>query len=185
LVLFVGRIQPLKGPDIAIRALSLLPEVAGGPPHLAIIGGPSGASGEDELASLQRLAADLGVAARTRLVRPLPHRELADWYRAADALIMPSRSESFGLVAAEAQSCGLPVVASRVGGLPSVVADSEAGILVDGLDPASFAGALRAILDHPDFAARLGQGALRWSERFSWDATADRLLELYEGITRR
>lgn len=186
LVLFVGRIQALKGLDVAIRALSLLPErlaIGNGSPRLAIVGGPSGASGEDELASLQRLAVDLGIGDRVSFVPPVPHADLADWYRAGDVLVMPSRSESFGLVAAEAQACGLPVVASRVGGLPSVVADSEAGILVDGLDPVSFAGALNAILDHPEFAARLGDGAVRWSQRFSWEGTADRLLELYEGIT--
>lgn len=186
IVLYVGRIQAHKGPDVAIRALALMADAAAtgsGLARLVLVGGPSGVGGEEELRSLRVLAADLGVDDRVTFQAPVPHASLVDWYRAADVLVMPSRSESFGLAAAEAQACGLPVVASRVGGLPSVVADSEAGILVDGFEPASFAAALTAILDHPDFAARLGRDAVRWAERFSWSATADRLLELYDGIT--
>ncbi len=185
IILSVGRIQALKGPDIAIRALSMVPTVlaAGdGPPILIFVGGPSGPDGSAEFDALRALASDLGIAERVRFVDPVPHEDLAAYYRAADVLVMPSRSETFGLVAAEAQACGLPVVASRVGGLPSVVADSEAGILVSGFEPASFAAALTAVLNHPDWAARLGEGASAWAKRFSWPATANRLLELYDGI---
>jgi D-inositol-3-phosphate glycosyltransferase len=98
-------------------------------------------------------------------------------------VIVPSRSESFGLVAAEAQACGTPVVASNIGGLPYVVNASESGLLVNDHDPRAFAAATAAILDHPGFAARLSNGAVAYSQRFSWDATATRLLELYAGIT--
>jgi len=188
IVLSVGRIQATKGPDIAIRALALLPNrlAAGtGEPRLVFVGGPSGPGGEAEISGLRGLADDLGVGDRVEFLPPVAHNELAEFYRAADVLVMPSRSESFGLVAAEAQACGLPVVAARVGGLPSVVHDSEAGILVNGFEPTSFAGALTAVLDHPDFADRLSAGALHWAERFSWPATADRLLELYAGILQQ
>jgi D-inositol-3-phosphate glycosyltransferase len=97
-------------------------------------------------------------------------------------VIVPSRSESFGLVAAEAQACGTPVVAANTGGLPYVVNASESGLLVDHHDPRAFAVATAAILDHPSFAERLGTGGVSFSKKFSWDATADRLLELYGGL---
>jgi D-inositol-3-phosphate glycosyltransferase len=184
-VLFVGRIQAHKGTDLAVRSLALMPDTGGArnePPVLIIVGGPSGRAGEAELSGLHRLAAELGVADRVHFIAPQPHDQLARFYRAADVLVMPSRSESFGLVAAEAQACGLPVVASRVGGLRYIIAESESGVLVDDLDPRSFAAALSAVLDHPAFAKRLSQGAIDFARRFSWSVAADRFLELYEGI---
>lgn len=186
LILFVGRIQPHKGVDLAVRALVGIPEtVAAGPgsPELLIVGGPSGNDGRKEVAALHDLAEDLGVTDRVHFVAPQPHDRLATFYRAADVLVMPSRSESFGLVAAEAQACGLPVVASRVGGLRYVISESESGLLVDDLDERSFAAALTAVLDYPAFSHRLSLGAVEFAERFSWSATADRLLELYEGVS--
>lgn len=188
ILLFVGRIQAHKGVDVAIRALAGLPDQPseGRPrPRLLIVGGPSGPDGESELASVRTLAADLGVSDRVDFLGPQPHATLGDYYRAADTLVMPSRSESFGLVAAEAQACGLPVVATRVGGLAYVVSDSESGLLVEGADPAAFAAAVSAVIDHPDFSARLSAGATRFARRFSWPGTAERLLELYEGISTR
>jgi len=186
IVLFVGRIQPLKGIDVAIEALGLLPDhVAGGtgPPNLVAIGGPSGPAGVGELARCQSLANSRGLEDRVHFIPPQPHSTLAGFYRAANVLIMPSRSETFGLVAAEAQACGLPVVASAVGGLPYVVDDGTSGLLVNGHEPGDFAKALLRVLDDPDLEARLSGGALEFAERFSWTATADRLLELYAGIT--
>ncbi|MGH3665877.1 MAG: glycosyltransferase, partial [Egibacteraceae bacterium] len=126
LVLFVGRLQPLKAPDLAIRALAaldgLLPD-DGVPTRLLVVGGPSGPStSASDPAALRRLAADLGLADRVAFLAPRPQAELALLYRAADAVVMPSHSESFGLVALEAQACGTPVVAAAVGGLRSVVA---------------------------------------------------------------
>jgi D-inositol-3-phosphate glycosyltransferase len=112
----------------------------------------------------------------------VPHRDLPAYYRAADILVVPSRSESFGLVAAEAQACGLPVVAAAVGGLAHAVADGVSGILVDGWDPADWAAALRRVVTDPALASRLSAGAREQAERFSWPATADRLLELYSGL---
>ena len=177
-VLFVGRIQAHKGIDTAIRMLNHLPA----PTRLIVVGGPSGPDGADELEHLRKLTARLGLVDRVEFVSPRPHDRLADFYRAADVLVMPSRSESFGLAAVEAQACGLPVVAARVGGLGYTVAESESGLLVDGHDPAPFAAAVGAVLDHPGFRAQLSSGAVRFASRFSWDAASERLLGLYRDI---
>ncbi|MCL1599701.1 MAG: glycosyltransferase, partial [Actinomycetia bacterium] len=186
IILFVGRIQSHKGTDVAVRALGHLPETlsnGSGPTMLHIIGGASGADGINELTRCKETATHLGLENRIRFFDPVPHRVLADHYRAADVVVVPSRSESFGLVAAEAQACGTPVVAANTGGLPYVIDVSESGLLVDDHDPVAFASAIAAILEHPTFARRLSRSAVSFSQRFSWDSTATRLLELYEGIT--
>jgi D-inositol-3-phosphate glycosyltransferase len=180
IVLFVGRLQPLKGPDVALAAFARL-EMPGS--RLLVVGGPSGPHGEEEAARLRAAAAEVRLEDRVSFIPPVAHRELAAYYRAADVLVVPSRSETFGLVAAEAQACGLPVVAAAVGGLTHAVADGESGLLVSGWDPAEHAAALRRLLTDPDLAARLSAGAVAHAEQFSWPATADRLLELYAGIT--
>jgi len=186
IVLYVGRIQSHKGTHTAVDTLAQLPEYlekGGGPTVLHIVGGASGTDGEDELERSLATIATHGLENRVRWIDPVPHATLVKHYQAADVVLMPSRSETFGLVAAEAQACGIPVVASNTGGLPYVVKASETGLLVDGHDPRSFAAAVRAILDHPSFARRLSTEAEAFSQRFSWDATARRMLELYEGIT--
>ncbi len=184
LIVFVGRIQPLKGVDIAIAALpfilSAVPDV-----RLMVVGGPSGPAGRSELDRLKRQVVDSDLEEVVEFREPIPHRELADLYRAASVLMLPSRSESFGLVAAEAQACGLPVVAANVGGLPHVVSDGESGILVDGWEPLDHAAAVIDLLTDDDLTERLARGAVEWSERFSWEATANRFLELYEGAVSR
>jgi D-inositol-3-phosphate glycosyltransferase len=186
IMLFVGRIQAHKGLDVAIEMLPHLPDtvaIGAGPVRLMIVGGPSGTGGSRELDRLRERARTIGVEDRVTFVPPRPHDTLVDYYRAADLLVMPSRSESFGLVAAEAQAAGLPVVASRVGGLPYVVGSSVSGLLINEHNPRSFAAAATAILDHPGFRRHLSRGAVEYATRFSWDATADRLLDLYDGIT--
>jgi len=182
IVLFVGRIQPLKGVDVAVSALPLLAATPV-PAHLVIIGGPSGGSGPDELTRLRQLAVDIGVDDRVHFIPPVAREQLASFYQAADALIMPSRSESFGMVAAEAQSCGVPVIAAAVGGLSYIIEDGKSGILVDGHDPTDYAGAIDEVLGNRELAASLSAAAIKHSERFSWDATVSRLLELYDGIS--
>ena len=185
IVLFAGRVQAHKGTDVAVQALTHLVErdVPGAEGTvLHIVGGASGREGDDELVRCHETIAQNGLNERVRFFDPLPHRELADHYRAADVVIVPSRSESFGLVAAEAQACGTPVVAANTGGLPYVVNAAESGLLVDHHDPRAFAVAIAAILDHPSFAERLASGGVAFSKKFSWDATAERLLELYEGL---
>ncbi len=186
IVLFVGRIQSHKGTDLAVQTLGHLPESfpdGSGPAFLHIVGGASGPDGNRELGRCKATADRLGITDLIRCFAPVPHRTLADHYRASDVVIVPSRSESFGLVAAEAQACGTPVVAANTGGLPYVVNASESGLLVDDHDPRAFASATAAILGHPSFASRLSEGGILFSERFSWEKTATRLLELYGGIT--
>jgi D-inositol-3-phosphate glycosyltransferase len=185
LVLFAGRIQPLKGPDIAVAAVAQLEAVDTPPAQLLIVGGPSGPSGDAELRRVRHTAASLGIADRVHCLAPQPHAQLATFYQAADVLIMPSRAESFGLVAAEAQACGLPVVAGAVGGLPYVVSDGVSGLLVEGQDPTAYARAIAKILGDPALARHFSSGAVEFAAQFSWPSTADRLLELYSGITGR
>lgn len=181
-VLFVGRIQALKGVDLAVEAFALIhaemPRT-----RLVVVGGASGPNGHAELRSLRRRVDELSLADAVEFVGTRPHAEMAGYYRAADLLLVPSRSESFGLVAAEAQACALPVVAARVGGLAHAVDDSVSGFLVDGWDPREFAAASLRLLGDRDLAAEMSEGAATFARRFSWDEAADRLAELYEGIT--
>ena len=186
IILFAGRVQSHKGTDVAVRALGSVPERlsdGSGPTVLHIVGGASGSDGDEELARCRDTTTRLGLDDRIRFFDPVPHLTLADHYRSADIVIVPSRSESFGLVAAEAQACGTPVVASNTGGLPYVIDAAESGLLVDDHDPEAFATAICAILEHPTFHDRLSRSAVSFSQRFSWDSTATRLIELYEGIT--
>ncbi len=187
LLLTAGRVEPHKGIDTAVRALAKLPDrlAAGvGRPHLLVVGGPSGRRGAHEMQFLRRLAAQGGVADRVHFIGAVPHGGLADYYRAADVLAMPSRSESFGLVAAEAQACGLPVVASDVGGLRFVVDHGVSGLIAPSPGTGDFADALVKVLDDPDARSRLSAGARAHAARFSWDATARRMLRLYASTRR-
>ncbi|HHC07695.1 MAG TPA: glycosyltransferase family 1 protein [Actinobacteria bacterium] len=181
LLLFVGRLQRHKGPDVAAAAHARVAETIPDA-RLVFVGGPSGADGDETVVALEKQIAASGTKHLVTFHPPVPHVQLPDWYRAADVLLMPSRSESFGLVAAEAQACGLPVVASRVGGIPHVVRDAESGILVDDHDVDDFAAACVAILENPAFRAELSAGAVRFASGFTWRRTVDRLLELYRGI---
>ena len=186
-LLFVGRIQPLKAPDVLLRAVArMLADDPGLRSRLvvAVVGGPSG-SGLCRPEGLQLLAADLGISDVMRFEPPAPQHELADWYRAADVTVVPSRSESFGLVAVESQACGTPVVASRVGGLCTAVADGESGVLVSGHDPADYAAVLRRLHAEPGLHARLARGAVRHARDFGWDTTVDRLLDVYTGAVSK
>jgi D-inositol-3-phosphate glycosyltransferase len=182
-LVFAGRIQPLKGPDVVLRAAASL---LAGCPWLSgrlvvvIVGGPSG-SEVGAPGRLSGLAEGLGIADCVRLEPPCPQRELADWYRAADIVLVPSHSESFGLVALEAQACGTPVVAAAVGGLRTAVRDGYSGLLVDGHDPGAWARVLAGLLSSPSRLAGLSQGAREHAAVFNWPATADRLLEVYTG----
>lgn len=181
LLLFVGRLQPHKGPDIAVRILA---EALARDPDgtqdvvLAIVGGPSGADGA-EVARLMDLAGALGVEERVMLFPPQPQVRLADFYASAEVVLMPSRSESFGLVALEAQACGTPVVAAAVGGLRYVVDDGVSGHLVEGHDPADHAERVLDLLRDDARAQRMGKAGVAHSQRFSWDATAEEILAVY------
>jgi D-inositol-3-phosphate glycosyltransferase len=183
-LLFVGRLQPLKAPDLAIRALAAM--VAEDPRLaeevlLVVCGGPSG-NRPLQPQQLARLAQDLGVGPQVRLVPPVSREELADWYRAADATVVPSHSESFGLVAVESQAVGTPVIAAAVGGLRTAVADGSSGILVAGHDPADWARVLTDLVRDRARRRDLATGALRHARSFSWQRTADQLLAGYAGV---
>lgn len=188
-LLFVGRIQPLKAPDVLLRAAALLHErrAAEGvarPLRVVIVGGPSGTglTGAGSPPRLQRFALRLGIGDLVQFQPPVPHAELADWYRAASLTAVPSYSESFGLVAVESQACGTPVVAAAVGGLRTAVADGLSGRLVDDHEAASWATALNAVLDQtraPADATRVAAAAVRHAAHFGWDVTADAMLQTY------
>ncbi len=180
-VAFVGRIQPLKAPDVLLRATAeLLARAPGLRSRLVvpIVGGPSG-SGMERPEALHQLAAQLGVSDVVRFLPPQADEALADIYRAADLVAVPSYNESFGLVALEAQACGTPVVAASVGGLPVAVADGVSGVLVDGHDAAHWAEALHSLVGNPSLLAGLARGSTVHAQRFSWQRTTESLLDTY------
>ncbi|HEV7899230.1 MAG TPA: glycosyltransferase, partial [Planosporangium sp.] len=180
-VAFVGRIQPLKAPDVLLRAAAELrardPETAGRL-VVAVCGGPSG-TGLERPAALIELAGDLGISDAVRFLPPQSGEALADLYRAADLVAVPSYNESFGLVALEAQACGTPVVAAAVGGLVTAVRDGVSGVLVDGHDPADWAATIGRLLRAPEQRARFGHAAVAHARNFSWNRTACGLLAVY------
>jgi D-inositol-3-phosphate glycosyltransferase len=149
---------------------------------LAIVGGPSGTTHGAELARIMDLAAKLGVSERVMLFPPQSQSRLADFYSAADVVLVPSRSESFGLVALEAQACGTPVVAAEVGGLRYVVDDGVSGYLVEGHDPGDHAEWVLEIIRDRALAAKMGAAAVERARRFSWDATAAGMLQVYREV---
>lgn len=182
ILLFVGRIQPLKGLRVAVGALAGLDRTDA---ELVVVGGPSGADGDAELATVLAVADRLGVADRIRFVPPQPHHLLSTFYRAADVVVVPSRSESFGLVALEAAACGVPVVAAAVGGLRTLVDDGRTGLLVDRRDPHEFARAVSTVLDDDAYALRLGTAAAERARGYTWSTSAARLRRIYAGLTTR
>ena len=183
-VTFVGRIQPHKGPEVLIRATSELvkhsPQMR---PQLIvnIIGGASGANTE-EVERLKELATWLGIDDVVRFAPPVPRADLVHWYRAADLVCVPSYSESFGLVALEAQACGTPVVATAVGGLRTAVADGISGVLVDGHDPKAWSSVIARLLQEPQRRVLLSMGAIEHASHFGWDATARGTLDIYDQV---
>ncbi len=185
LLLFVGRLQPLKAPDLAIRALHSLDARGHTEAELVIVGGASGSAGDVHDAETRALVDELGLHDRVRFVPPQPHHMLSSWYRAADVSLVPSRSESFGLVALEAAACGVPVVASSVGGLVSLIDDGRTGLLVDGRDPDAYAAAIGKILDDPQLADDMGRAAVERATHYTWAFAAARLRRLYADVTAR
>jgi D-inositol-3-phosphate glycosyltransferase len=184
MLLFVGRVQPLKGPDVVLRAAARLLDMDPGlrsTLQVVLVGGPSGRQERADPDRMRELAAHLGIADIVRFEPPCPQAELADWYRAATVMLAPSHSESFGLVALEAQACGTPVVAASVGGLRTVVSDGDSGVLVNGHDPADWARILRRLIGAPQRLQELSAGALRHASAFGWSATVDRLVRVYTG----
>jgi D-inositol-3-phosphate glycosyltransferase len=185
IVLFVGRLERLKGVDIAIRALALLRDRRHDDVRLLILGEDSRDGDESEKDRLMNFASTVGVRDRVDFLGSVAHHELPFFYAAADICVMPSYSESFGLVALEAQACGRPVVGSGVAGLRSVVRDEVSGYLIDDQDPAAYAERIGRLLDNPELAQQMGRRGRLLAQRFSWTRTADSLQELFEGVAER
>jgi len=180
-LMFAGRVQPLKAPDVLLRAAAKLVEDHGWLADrlvVAFVGGPSG-TGRNDPDSLTELAAELGISRNVRLEAPCPQADLADWYRAATLVVVPSYSESFGLVAVEAQACGTPVVAAAAGGLRTAVRDGFSGVLVEGHDSARYAEAIWPLITDTGELSRLARGARQHASRFGWSVTVDQLLGVY------
>ena len=180
-LLFVGRIQPLKAPDILIKAAA---EMLKQFPQLrsrllvAICGGPSG-SGLDHPDSLVELAESLGLADIVKFVPPTSRADLVKWFQAATLCAVPSYSESFGLVAIEAQACGTPVIAARVGGLPTAVRDGISGVLIDGHDEKVWAKEILRVTSDDNLQSRLAAGAINHASHFGWEDTTEKLIAVY------
>lgn len=182
MLLFVGRIQPLKCADMAVDTLAELSDRSDVPYHLVIVGGPSGPHGEKSLGGLLDLADARGVRDQVHFVDPQPHELLSSYYRAADVCIVPSRSESFGLVALEAAACGTPVVAAAVGGLTTLIDEGRTGFLVEDPTPQRYAAAVRKIFAEPLLAERLSTGSVLNARRYTWRAAANALVDLHDEL---
>jgi D-inositol-3-phosphate glycosyltransferase len=174
-ILAVGRLDPLKGADILMQSVARMHTSA----QLVLLGGDAN---DPERARLQALAADLGLTQRLRFVDAVPHEALPAWYRGADVLAVASHYESFGLVAVEALACGTPVVASQVGGLPSIVQDNVNGALVPTHTPEAFAARFDELLHQPTTLARLAANARPSVQRFGWAAITAEVAALYGAV---
>jgi D-inositol-3-phosphate glycosyltransferase len=165
---------------VAVKALHALdrPDAV-----LVIVGGASGVDGDAEVEKLLALVDELGLGERVRFVPPQPHHLLSSWYRAADVVLVPSRSESFGLVALEAAACGTPVVAAAVGGLLTLVDHGHSGFLVEGRDPEVYAAYTAELLENEALAWEMGVTAAARSRRYTWSLAAARLRRLYADLT--
>ena len=183
---FVGRIQPHKGPDVLLRAAA---EMVTHSPHLraklavVIMGGTSGSI--NELEKIKSLAKFLKIEDITHFVNPVSRKVLPDWYRASDLVCVPSYSESFGLVALEAQACGTPVVATAIGGLRTAVSDGISGSLVDGHDPKAWSAVISRLIMAPQRRLLLSMGAIEHASHFGWESSARKTLDVYDLIISR
>ncbi len=177
MLLFVGRLDPIKGLDLLLESVSLMRT----PARLTIVGGNP--AGDPEVERLRTRAVELGLGERVNFPGAVPQTDLCRYYRAADALVVASRYESFGLAAVESLACGTPVVAAQVGGLPSIVRDGENGMLVRWRCPEYFAERLDTLLADPATLARMGAQARPSVQRFGWRRIGDKVRALYQGLT--
>ncbi|MDH4363333.1 MAG: glycosyltransferase [Acidimicrobiia bacterium] len=182
ILLFVGRIQPLKGVDVAVEALHRLERDDA---RLWIVGGASGTGGGGAVDRVRNLITRYDLAHRVRFIPPQPHHILATYYRAADVCVVPSRSESFGLVALEAAACGVPTVSADVGGLSTLVEHGVTGYLIDSRDPDEYAAYIDTILADPVLGRRLAVSAAARGRTYTWSNSAARLRRLYQDLGSR
>ncbi len=183
MLLFVGRIEPLKGVDALIQAIAILRQ-RGVYVCLSVIGGePGGADVENaEMRRVQEMSRQAGLDDLVTFLGKRSQDTLPYYYSAADAVVVPSHYESFGMVALEAMACGVPVVASQVGGLAFLVQDGETGYTVPADDPQALADHLAVLLQYPDLRARLGRNAAELAKEYAWDKIADRMIDVYKGL---
>ena len=178
-LLFVGRIQPLKGAAVAVEAVARSRHRDA---KLLIVGGASGSEGNEEVRRVHALVDELHLRDRVVFVPPQPHHVLSTYYRAADAVLVPSRSESFGLVALEAAACGTPVVAAAVGGLLTLVDEGRTGYLIDSREPRFYTDAIDRILGDESLSQALSAGAVKSAASYTWATTAARLRRIYADL---
>jgi D-inositol-3-phosphate glycosyltransferase len=180
MLLFVGRLQELKGADLALETLIELRQ-RGRHAMLAIVGGPSGPDGKATLEKLHQRVAEAGVIDQVTFVAPQAHQLLSSWMRAADVTLVPSRAESFGLVALESSACGTPVVASDVGGLSTLIEEGVTGYLVSERDVARWADVVELALD-ANSATSLSNAAVLRARRYTWRRAAESLAALIDQL---
>lgn len=191
LLLFVGRIEPLKGVETLLQAVARLRQQGMcdcQQMYLAIIGGAADDSPGARNAELERLKGlrdALGIADVVTFLGPRDQDSLPEYYAAAEAVIMPSHYESFGMVALEAMACGTPVIASEVGGLAFLVKDGETGFHVPDRDPALLAERICAIITDPILRLELGQQASAHAQAYGWRVIADQIVAVYESVLRQ
>ena len=180
LLAVVGRVQELKGQRLAVRALAALPA----PRPLLVIAGEPTPGAEHYMVALRQLAVELGVESDVRFVGALSREAVAELFAAATITLVPSHSETFGLVALESAASGTPVIAQRVSGLVESVADGESGVLVESCDPGEWARVISLLLDDPLYYEELALSARQFAEGFSWAASTSILLDVYEGLVQ-
>ena len=178
LLLFVGRLQELKGADLALETLIELRR-RGRAASLAIVGGPSGPEGQATLERLHRRVAEAGVISDVMFVAPQAHRLLSTWMRAADVTLVPSHAESFGLVALESSACGTPVVASDVGGLTTLIEQGVTGFLVSERDASHWADVVERALN-VDSATAMSNAAVLRARQYTWRRAGESLAALID-----
>jgi D-inositol-3-phosphate glycosyltransferase len=176
-ILFVGRLEPLKGLDVLFRAVASLKDLDN--VTLNVVGGDENSK---EKSRLQSLASRMKLTQNIRFIGSVSQDELPLHYNAADVCVVPSHYESFGLAALEAAACGRPVVASEVGGLPSIVRNGSTGYLVEPKNSDTMAERLCELLGDDVLRSRMGSAARTHAETLGWDRAADALLDRYREL---
>lgn len=188
MVLFVGRIEPLKGVDTLIQAMSCLQLKESQRVHLAIIGGDPSASPREmsaEMARLQKLCDDLSVEQTVVFLGKRDQDRLPYYYSAAELLVMPSHYESFGMVALEAMACGTPVIASEVGGLAYLVRDGETGFTIPDQEPEALCEKMSWLLNDHDLRKQMSERAVEYAQDYAWEKIAKQIIGVYEGLVEK
>ncbi len=183
LIIYAGRIQRLKGTSLAVEAMATVSSRVGA--DLVIIGGPSGEDGDAEYARISRIIERSHLEDHVQILPPQPHEILSTYYRAADICVVPSETESFGLVALEASACGTPVVATDAGGLKAVIKDGSTGILVKDRSPEHFADAVLSLLENNKLRESYGLNAAREAKSFTWKSSALSYLDVLEDLDQQ